>query len=758
MRKLAFGLLVQGLLFGLLLGAFQVLPLRGGFQVEPTVTTGPTPNPVAHTTSWRAPFSGVNVITAGPGENLHTGVSAEAIDYAPSPPASFQILAPADGVVWDYLPDPPPVDQEPDNLGFGNVLVLYHEKTQTYSFFAHLQNVVVNTARFTPVTQGQHIADSGDSGRGGSGFHLHFEARTGYQGDPARTDDDEISAVSGAAFPIHALMGNWWNPWYAPPSANATVTFNLDLWSGAAQHPEDDAPPPYMTLSANTQTPGPRHLSGNDSPPGFSSGYVSNITDTSVFVHMGAAPDAPNLSTDAYFRFFVFQGSTNQWWQLLPGNDIEGPTYPISYAGNQCSAVSSQYCFKIQDVLRVDAGQVSGYRYIDVFPGVAGAQPHVVASYNAGEATVFLEYVYPSATCYKIWENHGGENFLAYQGLASQITVNRIIGAPNAYQVSAQAGAQGCAESSGWLTSNWVYLHDETVSIPTATPTPTNTPTATPTATPSPTNVAPSATVSVSSQYNSNFAGPKAVDGVIGQWGTGEWASAGQLTPWIQLSWASPQIVDRIRLYDRPNLTDQVNAGILTFSDGSSVCVGALPNDGTLYEVTFAPKTVTWTQLNVNSGYGYNVGLSEFQVFAVGGGTPPPVPESNVAPNATVSVSSQYNSDFAGLKAVDCVIGLWGAGEWASAGQLTPWIQLTWASPQTVTSIELYDRPNTTDKIDAGTLTFSDGSSVDVGALPDTGGAYIVTFAAKTITWVKFQVTSGVGSNVGLSEIKAFTP
>jgi len=393
---------------------------------------------------------------------------------------------------------------------------------------------------------------------------------------------------------------------------------------------------------------------------------------------------------------------------------------------------------------------------------VAGAQPHVVASNNAGEATVFLEYVYPSATCYKVWENHGGENFLAYQGLASQITVNRIIGAPNAYQVSAQTGAQGCAESSGWLTSNWVYLHDEVVIIPTPTftpsPTPTNTPTATPTAPPSPTNVAPSATVSVSSQYNSNFAGPKAVDGVIGQWGTGEWASAGQLTPWIQLSWASPQIVDRIRLYDRPNLTDQVNAGILTFSDGSSVCVGALPNNGTLYEVTFAPKTVTWTKLNVNSGYGYNVGLSEFQVFAVGGGTPPPAPGSNVAPNATVSVSSQYNSNFAGLKAVDCVIGLWGAGEWASAGQLTPWIQLTWASSQMVTSIELYDRPNTTDKINAGTLTFSDGSSINVGALPDTGGAYIVTFAAKTITWVKFQVTSGAGSNVGLSEIKVFTP
>ena len=116
-------------------------------------------------------------------------------------------------------------------------------------------------------------------------------------------------------------------------------------------------------------------------------------------------------------------------------------------------------------------------------------------------------------------------------------------------------------------------------------PPPTSTPTPTPLGS---VNIAPSATVSVSSQYSSAYSGPKAVDGIIGQLDNGEWASLGEMNPWIQLTWAGPQTVDRVRLYDRPNTTDWANGGTLTFSDGSSVTVpaGSLPNNGALYEST----------------------------------------------------------------------------------------------------------------------------------------------------------------------------
>ena len=132
------------------------------------------------------------------------------------------------------------------------------------------------------------------------------------------------------------------------------------------------------------------------------------------------------------------------------------------------------------------------------------------------------------------------------------------------------------------------------------------------------------------------------------------------------------------------------------------------------------------------------------------------VTATNVAPTSTVTVSSQYNASYAGTKAVDGVIGVSGSGEWASLGELTPWIQLSWGSSQTINDIKLYDRSNLTDSIISGTLSFSDGSSITVGSLNNAGLAMDIPFSSKTVTWVKFTVTSGSGLNVGLSEIQVF--
>ncbi|HET6530276.1 MAG TPA: hypothetical protein VFH03_06615 [Actinoplanes sp.] len=76
-----------------------------------------------------------------------------------------------------------------------------------------------------------------------------------------------------------------------------------------------------------------------------------------------------------------------------------------------------------------------------------------------------------------------------------------------------------------------------------------------------------------------------AVDGTAtGPYALG-WA-AQETTGWIQLDWAVPQRLDRVVLYDRPG-PDRVTAGMLTFSDGSTVRVGALPDTGSARVVTF---------------------------------------------------------------------------------------------------------------------------------------------------------------------------
>ena len=95
--------------------------------------------------------------------------------------------------------------------------------------------------------------------------------------------------------------------------------------------------------------------------------------------------------------------------------------------------------------------------------------------------------------------------------------------------------------------------------------------------------------------------------------------------------------------------------------------------------------------------------------------------------------------------------------EWSSKGEATPWIQLDWPTPVTIRAVRLFDRPNPDDHTQTGTLTFSDGSTVDVANICDDGSMKTIAFDAKAVTWVRFQVTGGHGSNRGLSEIEALS-
>ena len=136
---------------------------------------------------------------------------------------------------------------------------------------------------------------------------------------------------------------------------------------------------------------------------------------------------------------------------------------------------------------------------------------------------------------------------------------------------------------------------------------------------------------------------------------------------------------------------------------------------------------------------------------------------SNLARTATVSASSENpGTGQTAVKAVDGVPdGYPGdySREWATQdGKAGSWLQLGWSSPVTLDRVVLYDRPNTGDQITAGTLTFSDGSTVPVPALDDAGGAVTVTFAARTTSTVRLTVTGikSSTSNIGLAEFEAW--
>jgi len=254
------------------------------------------------------------------------------------------------------------------------------------------------------------------------------------------------------------------------------------------------------------------------------------------------------------------------------------------------------------------------------------------------------------------------------------------------------------------------------------------------------TNVSPGATATASSTY-SGLPASNAIDGNAGT----EWASAGEINPWLQLNWSSPQNIGGIVINDRANSSDWSQGGTLTFSDGSSMSVSGIPNNGSPYTITFPTKMVNWVKFQIAGASGsFNNGLAEFDVYGQ--------PATNVSPGATATASSTFNGSYPASNATDGNVST----EWASAGELNPWLQLNWPAQQNIGGITFNDRANASDWAPGGTLTFSDGSTLNVSGIPNNGSPYTILFPTKAVSWVKFQVSGGSGANVGLAEMQVY--
>jgi hypothetical protein len=133
-------------------------------------------------------------------------------------------------------------------------------------------------------------------------------------------------------------------------------------------------------------------------------------------------------------------------------------------------------------------------------------------------------------------------------------------------------------------------------------------------------NIAFLAVVSVSSEnIERDQLGIKAIDGIpdgYPRFTENEWVTMGETAgAWIELKWNPNYCINKIILYDRPDLNENIINATLTFSDGSTLPVGNLPANGSGYEVEFAPKTVNWVRLTINEAVGTNTGLSEIEVY-----------------------------------------------------------------------------------------------------------------------------------------------
>ena len=380
-------------------------------------------------------------------------------------------------------------------------------------------------------------------------------------------------------------------------------------------------------------------------------------------------------------------------------------------------------------------------------------------------------------------------------------------------------------------------------------------------------NVAAIADISATSQNTGTMQiAANVVDGIID--GTRDGAPSEIPTEWaattpnseLTLTWPRPVVVDTIRLYDRPQTSQNITSGVLRFSDGPNVIVGALPADGSSpHIITLNPaRSITSMTFEITSAVGNAPGLAEVEVFAeaevIANRAPyfvtgPLASNNNYwvgpgeaielfalgrdddadgitytwsatsgqitgngptvqyrAPNTvgvidivTVQITDGVNAPISAQFAISVpanvarVAAVWGSSqsftpgdrdqsaenvvdgdisgetapnedrsaEWRSDNEKAgAFIELTWTKPVTIDRIRLYDRPNPLDQVIAGIITFSDGTSINVGQLPNDMTMSELQFPAKTITSLRFTVTevSGSTGNIGLAEIEALRP
>ena len=253
---------------------------------------------------------------------------------------------------------------------------------------------------------------------------------------------------------------------------------------------------------------------------------------------------------------------------------------------------------------------------------------HSVTAYFAH--TVSQQYTKP----------HGFTGYYDYQISTMPINVfgNDVTLKQNAFLTYAQYDPDVCqtliycqqSDYGSWLLRQYI-AGSEGQSTPTPTPTPilTNN------------NIAPAAVVSASSEnISTNQQAIKAIDGYIDGYPndhTREWATQSQgKGTYLKLVWPTPHTINKIILYDRPNLNDQITSGTLTFSDGTSIPVGTLNNDDSAVTFTFSTKTINSVRLDITgvSSSTENVGLAEIQVYE-SQGLLTPTPTNTLSPTLT---------------------------------------------------------------------------------------------------------------------------
>jgi len=106
-------------------------------------------------------------------------------------------------------------------------------------------------------------------------------------------------------------------------------------------------------------------------------------------------------------------------------------------------------------------------------------------------------------------------------------------------------------------------------------------------------------------------------DGRIGTHGGMEWASRGNQNPYVEINLDKPYLIEKILLWDRANLIDQVMGGKIEIDQHDVMTFGGLDNSGKVpLEVNIESVVCNNIRIKITGiGSSHNVGFSEVRII-----------------------------------------------------------------------------------------------------------------------------------------------
>ena len=116
---------------------------------------------------------------------------------------------------------------------------------------------------------------------------------------------------------------------------------------------------------------------------------------------------------------------------------------------------------------------------------------------------------------------------------------------------------------------------------------------------------------------NTRDSRPKSVNDGKREEESHRWITEEGTGSWIRLEWNDKQAIQKIRLWDLPEIDSWILKGTFTFSDGTTEKLHAWTSNRAYApsEISFEPKTVSWVKFTIDQASGSKIGLGEMEVY-----------------------------------------------------------------------------------------------------------------------------------------------